>query len=1277
MADSKVSVSYIVNSSEYNKNITQMKKNMQLLNQEVKTSAQEVNTYGKNIETLSKQQSSINQALAQSKKIMAEYESTLSKNNESLEKNRSKLSELAKQKEEANQAYKEAIKTYGEESEEALKAKEALEKVNQAYEKQQKVVTSNENAIRNNLTQIEKTKQEQLKLEQQLEDTNKAIEEQGNKFINASEKFASAGSALEKAGGSIKEVGEEAQKAGALILTASTTLATMASGYESGLAKVNTLVMDSKEGIKEYGSAVMDLSNNTGKSVTELTDALYDAISAGVDYSKSTQFINDVNKVAVGGFTDIASASNLLTQVMNIYGKSVDDVGDISNKLFLVQKNGVTTVGQLASSMGEAMTIGASYNVSLENILSSYASLTKQGRTASTAQTQLKAMIQELGDTGSNVGEILKEKTAKSFTQLMKEGNSLYDVLKIVKDSCKGNEDAFNNLWSSTEAGLSAMSLLSKDGEYFNSTLKEMANSAGLTDQAFDIMANTTEYKFKKSINEAKNSLIKLGESLLPLADDVSAGISKIADVISKINPEVVTSIAKFGALSIVFGTVMKATGNLVTVLGHGANGISTLLKVAGDTKNLGSFTEALGASETAVGGLINGFSALGFSGGALASAILPVTAVLATITAGIYAFKEGNEACNSTIADTKGEYTLLERGMASLMGTQLRTREELEASNLVYKDFNENISEEFQNKVRDMTTDVHEFGFALNEINLDGIITEEEANGMAERVSSALDSCKSAIYSKYEELQSGLQEAFSVDGVIEENETVLIEYWNNRANTEKAEAEALQNEINIIIQNARNEGRTLTSEEEAKIKEYYAQIKQIELEALASNQYEIEYATTEFNNRIKTMDAESAKELLGQRYKDYQEQQIATKTNYDTLISMAMDNYENLSLEDKKHVDETIKRLEESRDEELKINKDKYDNNLQYAIECNENLKYEFNKFTGEMVAERDRANYSEFLTMTEHYSDLDKITQSGYKAIYDTTTGTWHDCYVKVNETTGQLEGVYDLNTQNLITMTKNDESALADEKAAWEQTTEGILANSIIIGDAYTDLDGNVRDSSGNIIGYMEETTDANGDLIQSIYDLNGKKIDIKGNWNEATQKANEVSDTIQNIKDKTVTISVKQEGYANVLGSGFATKYAKGTNYAEEGIANINEQGWELVDPPKGRSAFSLGKALQGEMAYIPEGTKISSHLTSTQQMLAEIDKNVNSKISELLNNKNNVLNINNIENLMNSMIYLLKSIERKDINLYLDGNKISDLTYKYTKSNLMSDLRGGI
>ena len=41
--------------------------------------------------------------------------------------------------------------------------------------------------------------------------------------------------------------------------------------------------------------------------------------------------------------------------------------------------------------MSEAMSTGKAYNVSLENVLSSYASLTKQGESCATAQTKMVA----------------------------------------------------------------------------------------------------------------------------------------------------------------------------------------------------------------------------------------------------------------------------------------------------------------------------------------------------------------------------------------------------------------------------------------------------------------------------------------------------------------------------------------------------------------------------------------------------------------------------------------------------------------------------------------------------------------------------------------------------------------------------------------------------------------------------------------------------------------------------------------------------------------------
>ena len=47
-----------------------------------------------------------------------------------------------------------------------------------------------------------------------------------------------------------------------------------------------------------------------------------------------------------------------------------------------------------------------------------------------------------------------------------------------------------------------------------------------------------------------------------------------------------------------------------------------------------------------------------------------------------------------------------------------------------------------------------------------------------------------------------------------------------------------------------------------------------------------------------------------------------------------------------------------------------------------------------------------------------------------------------MSIDATTGQLKGVYDLNTQNVAAMTKSDESELRDEVAAWNETAAGII-------------------------------------------------------------------------------------------------------------------------------------------------------------------------------------------------------------------------------------------
>ena len=56
-------------------------------------------------------------------------------------------------------------------------------------------------------------------------------------------------------------------------------------------------------------------------------------------------------------------------------------------------------------------------------------------------------------DTGSNVSEILQNKTGKSFTELMNSGKSLTDVLSIIQEEANNSGKSFTELWSSENAG--------------------------------------------------------------------------------------------------------------------------------------------------------------------------------------------------------------------------------------------------------------------------------------------------------------------------------------------------------------------------------------------------------------------------------------------------------------------------------------------------------------------------------------------------------------------------------------------------------------------------------------------------------------------------------------------------------------------------------------------------------------------------------------------------------------------------------------------------------
>lgn len=275
--------------------------------------------------------------------------------------------------------------------------------------------------------------------------------------------------------------------------------------FESAMAKVGTIADTTKVPLESLSSQVLQVSGDMHIGANEISEAAYQAISAGQDTGNAVAFAGQASMLATAGFTSTTSAVDILTTALNAYGKGADEAGHVSDVLLTTQNLGKTSVDELAGSMGRVIPLAAAYNVSMENLSSGLAIMTANGIATAEASTYTKSMLNELGDTGSTVGKILQQQTGKSFAELNADGKSLGDVLQVLYDSVGGNATKFAGLWSSVEAGTGALSLASSGADKFNGVLQQMQADSGATQTAYDTMTDTMAYKLDGVKTNAQN----------------------------------------------------------------------------------------------------------------------------------------------------------------------------------------------------------------------------------------------------------------------------------------------------------------------------------------------------------------------------------------------------------------------------------------------------------------------------------------------------------------------------------------------------------------------------------------------------------------------------------------------------------------------------------------------------------------------------------------------------------------------------------------------------
>lgn len=340
-----------------------------------------------------------------------------------------------------------------------------------------------------------------------------------------------------------------------------------AAQFETSTAMVATIADTSQKSLSSISKEVRSYSNETGEAASDMAEATYQAISASVNTADAAAFAGTATKLAVGGFTSATTAVDVLTTAINSYGLAASDATQLSDYLITTQNLGKTSVDQLAQSVGKVIPLASAYNVQMDNLSSAYAVLTANGIATAESGTYLKSMLSELGDTGSDVSEVLLNSTGKTFAQLMEQGYSLGDVMSMLGDAVDGDSAAFNALWSSTEAGIGALSLFNAGADKYNSALDSMRTSAGATEKAYSTMADTTDKSKQRMENAFNNLKISVGDVLNPALTQVYEGFTNAFAGMSDFVDEHPAVVAAISAIAVGVGgfTGALAAYNLAT----------------------------------------------------------------------------------------------------------------------------------------------------------------------------------------------------------------------------------------------------------------------------------------------------------------------------------------------------------------------------------------------------------------------------------------------------------------------------------------------------------------------------------------------------------------------------------------------------------------------------------------------------------------------------------------------------------------------------------------
>lgn len=343
-----------------------------------------------------------------------------------------------------------------------------------------------------------------------------------------------------KSGRTFDSVGVAAAKAAGLIagFVISTQALAQSSAYArsfgQALSQTSTLIEGTPAQLAELEAAARSFAKTYGTDATAQMQGFYQALSAGItNIEDATTLLDAANRLALGGVTRVATAVDVLTTAVAIYGATGLTAAAASDALFIGNAKGKTSVDELASSIGRVLPLAQAMGLSFDEAVAAVSALTNGGLATAEAVTGLRAMLAGLSHPTQQAAE-LANGLGLEFSSAALEAKGLGAFIEDLVAKTGGSSDALVTLFGSVEGVIAAMTLAGPAGKDYTKIMEEMGVKVGATDEAFGKMSEGVDARWNRAMMQAKDLLLSVGGAvnsvLLPALEGGASVIGFITD---------------------------------------------------------------------------------------------------------------------------------------------------------------------------------------------------------------------------------------------------------------------------------------------------------------------------------------------------------------------------------------------------------------------------------------------------------------------------------------------------------------------------------------------------------------------------------------------------------------------------------------------------------------------------------------------------------------------------------------------------------------------------